>query len=79
MRLTVLYFAALRAAAGQDREVLDSPVTDPAGLYAQLKERFGWRFEQAAVRVAINGAMASWNHPLQAGDEIAFLPPFSGG
>ena len=31
------------------------------------------------IRVAINQEFASWDAALQAGDELAFLPPISGG
>jgi sulfur-carrier protein len=31
------------------------------------------------IRVAINQQFASLDTPLQAGDELAFLPPISGG
>lgn len=32
-----------------------------------------------AVMLSINQEFASWDDPLKDGDEIAFLPPFSGG
>jgi len=32
-----------------------------------------------AVMLSINQVFASWDDTLQDGDEIAFLPPFSGG
>jgi molybdopterin converting factor small subunit len=31
------------------------------------------------LRVAINQQFASWDTPLTSGDELAFLPPISGG
>ena len=33
----------------------------------------------AGVRVAINRQFATWDAKLVAGDELAFLPPISGG
>jgi molybdopterin converting factor small subunit len=33
----------------------------------------------AVCRVAKNGEYAGWNTPVTDGDELAFLPPMSGG
>jgi molybdopterin converting factor small subunit len=32
-----------------------------------------------AVMLSVNQVMADWDHVLNDGDELAFLPPFSGG
>ena len=32
-----------------------------------------------AVMVSVNKVMAGWDDTLSADDEVAFLPPFSGG
>ena len=32
-----------------------------------------------AVMLSVNQVMADWDHVLNDGDEVAFLPPFSGG
>lgn len=79
MRVQVRYFAALRAASGVDQEVVDLQSPDLTALYGQLQQRYGWRFDAAAVRVAVNGALVGWGRPLADGDEVVFLPPFSGG
>ena len=31
------------------------------------------------VMLSVNQQIAGWDDPLQDGDEVAFLPPFSGG
>jgi molybdopterin synthase sulfur carrier subunit len=54
-----------------------APLT-PAALWLQL-ELGGGETLPATVRVAINQAFASPHQPLVAGDELAFLPPISGG
>jgi molybdopterin converting factor small subunit len=78
MALTVRYFAALRAATGIDQESV-ALVGDPLTLYRQLQDRYGWRFDPGVVRIAVNGALVDWARPLDDGDEVVFLPPFSGG
>jgi molybdopterin synthase sulfur carrier subunit len=79
MRYRILYFASLRDAAGCDAEEVESAHADARALYAELSERHGIGLSAARVRVAINGEFADWDRPLADGDEIAFLPPVSGG
>lgn len=78
MALTVRYFAALRAATGIDQESVE-PTGDAIELYRRLQARHGWRFDPGVVRIAVNGKLADWATPLADGDEVVFLPPFSGG
>jgi molybdopterin synthase sulfur carrier subunit len=76
--LTVLYFAALREAAGVSEEQL--PVPDSlTELYAVLRERHGFKHAQNQLRVACNGAFCDWRYVPADDDVIAFIPPVSGG
>ena len=78
MSVTVLYFAALREAAGVSEEQL--PVPDSlTELYALLRERHGFKHAQNQLRVACNGAFCDWQYVPADGDVIAFIPPVSGG
>jgi sulfur-carrier protein len=54
----------------------ESPLHTPAGLWRQLG--LG-ETVPPQVRVAVNQAFAALDQPLQPGDEVAFLPPISGG
>ena len=81
MHVTVRLFARLKELAGSaefDWEAGDgSTVGDVwrglTGRHPGL-ERFG-----ASVSAAVNGEFARPNAPLSDGDEVAFLPPVSGG
>lgn len=75
----VLYFASLRQAAGVERESVQTMASDLAGLYAELKQRHGFAWEPAHLRVAQGGAFARWDDALAEGAQIAFIPPVSGG
>ena len=75
---TVLYFAALRDAAGTASEQVVAE-GDLAALYAGLRARHGFRWAPAQLRVAVDGAFAAWDDRVRAGSEIAFVPPVSGG
>jgi molybdopterin synthase sulfur carrier subunit len=79
MNYRILYFASLRDAAGRDAEDLQSPHDDARALYAQVSERHGFALRAESVRLAVNGEFAPWDRALGDGDEIAFLPPVSGG
>jgi molybdopterin synthase sulfur carrier subunit len=79
MNLRVLYFASLRDAAGTDSEQIAALNGDARALYAELSRRHGFTLAPERLRIAINGAFAPWERTLADGDEIAFLPPVSGG
>ena len=79
MRYRILYFASLRDAAGCDAEDADSAHTDARRLYAELRDRHGFAIRQESLRLAVNGSFAPWHQVLANGDEVAFLPPVSGG
>ena len=76
--ITVLYFASLRDAAGCDSEQMPLPASLEE-LYRELRARHGFALPRERLRVAVDGAFASWDTPLRAGSEVAFLPPVSGG
>ena len=81
MRVTVRLFARLRDIAGAsdlERE-LPGGATARAlweGLAGEFPELAPYR---AAVSVAVNEEYARMDAPLADGDDIAFLPPVSGG
>ncbi|HET7779412.1 MAG TPA: MoaD/ThiS family protein [Rudaea sp.] len=79
MRYNILYFASLRDGAGRDSEEVESVHADASQLYDELRQRHGFTARQQTLRLAVNGAFASWDHELADGDEVAFLPPVSGG
>jgi molybdopterin synthase sulfur carrier subunit len=74
----VRLFAALREAMGwSEQRVTVSDATTPLILWRQLALEPAE--PPAGMRVAINQQFATWDEPLQPGDELAFLPPISGG
>lgn len=78
-RVTLLYFASLRDAAGTDAETLETAAADLAALYEQARARHGFALPLQRLRVAVDGAFARWDDAVGEGSEIAFIPPVSGG
>jgi len=84
MDVKVLFFASLKDEVGEDSLTLRLPA--PAGLDT-LIEVLAERLPEAAmlvlraenVRVAVNQQLVSPPLSLAAGDEVAFLPPVTGG
>ncbi|HVB06075.1 MAG TPA: MoaD/ThiS family protein [Acidimicrobiales bacterium] len=72
-------FGPVREAAGLGEDELPGETLDE--LLAAARERYGARFSAVAERcvVWVNGEAAPGGTPLVAGDEVALLPPVSGG
>jgi molybdopterin converting factor subunit 1 len=81
MRVTVRLFARLRELAGADEvtcEVADDATAEAvweqlAGTHAALRPH------RRSVSVAVNAEFARMDTRVGSGDEVAFLPPVSGG
>ena len=79
MNYQLLYFASLADQAGCSEEIIQSKAVDVATLYDEVRGHHSLEMKRDRLRVAVNGHFVDWNHQLQDGDEIAFLPPVSGG
>jgi MoaD family protein len=77
--VTLRLFASARLAAGTGKEQLDA--TTVAGLLDEARRRYGPGFAEvlAGSRVWRNGQEAEPGDVLAEGDEVAVLPPVSGG
>src|SRR3954466_9863241 len=80
MRVSVRLFAGLRERAGTDRLELELPddarVADV--LAAMASTPVGALRDRECV-VAVNREYAGADEPVRAGDEVALVPPVSGG
>jgi molybdopterin synthase catalytic subunit len=81
MRVRVLFFGQLKDIAGVSQE--DAELSEGARV-EDLYERYARRFPRLAefrpsVAASVNQEYAEWRASLAAGDEVAFLPPVSGG
>jgi len=77
--VTLVLFAAAREAAGTGHDELDGGTVGEVLDHAVA--RYGTAFAAVleASRVWVNGAPASPSDAVRPGDEVAVLPPVSGG
>ncbi|MGH9690882.1 MAG: molybdenum cofactor biosynthesis protein [Candidatus Acidiferrales bacterium] len=81
MRVRVLFFGQLKDIVGVSQE--DAEISEGARV-EDLFERYGRRFPKLvefrpSIAASVNQEYAAWRAPLVSGDEVAFLPPVSGG
>lgn len=81
MRVTVQLFARLRELAGRSEAVCDvAPGASVADVWRVLEGAHPEiRPLASAVSTAVNAEFASMTTKVHEGDEVAFLPPVSGG
>ncbi len=79
MRIRVLHFGVLRDKLDGGQEFLDiaekAIVADVLNVYRERVPGFAWD----AIAVAVNQEYAQAGDVLKDGDEVALLPPVSGG
>ena len=78
-QIRVLLFAGLRETAGWGERFHPLSAECTRCTAKQLWETLKLPGSLKEVRVAINQQYADADTPLKAGDELAFLPPISGG
>ena len=82
-RVTVRFFASLREAVGAEAMTLEIDDASLRGVRARLATVLGAAQFSAlgadGVQVAVNQVIVQGDARLEAGDEVAFLPPVTGG
>jgi len=76
---TVRLFAAARDAAGVGRDEIPGTTVDE--VLGAARDRYGATFEAVlrSCKIWVNGEPASGDDPIATTDELAVLPPVSGG
>lgn len=77
--IEIKYFAQLKELAGKDTESIKTQSCTPAGLFEEIKQRYQFPHKQKNLMLAINEEFSSWDHILNEGDEVVFIPPVAGG
>ena len=78
--ITARLFARLREQAGTDLELVDLAGSTVEDVYRALRERHpALEPDLGLIRPARNQEFAEWSEAVADGDEVAFIPPVSGG
>ncbi len=83
--IAVHFFASIREALGVEYKTFDLPadVETVEQLVGFMAQQYGENWSdilgKGSVMVAVNHEMAERSASLQAGDEVAFFPPVTGG
>ena len=72
-------FAQAREAAGSARDTVDGATVDEVLAAARARYGDGFAALLPNCRIWLNGEPAHGNDPVMADDEVAVLPPVSGG
>ncbi len=74
------YLARLRELVGTDAQTIDIPVGwTLKDMYDGLRREHPGLPDRDSVRAAVNQEFADWSATVSDGDEVAFIPPVSGG
>ncbi len=81
--ITLRYFASLKTIAEKEEEQLaiEKPITldQLSDIIAKTTPKMGEMIREKKVLISVNQEMAAVDTLIHDGDEVAFLPPFSGG
>lgn len=80
--INVLFFAQVRELVGTDHLQLPAEyasVEDLRNALALRGDRWALALEPGKLLSAVNQTLVAPEHPLRAGDEVAFFPPVTGG
>lgn len=77
--MRVLLFGIMKDIAAAPALTVPEQLPDVGRLRAWLLEQYPAMKNLRAVMIAVNRAYAADGHPLAPGDEIAVIPPLSGG
>ncbi|MDU4209945.1 molybdopterin synthase sulfur carrier subunit [Raoultella sp. BIGb0138] len=81
--IKVLFFAQVRELVGTDALTLEAgDLATVEAVRRQLitrGDRWALALEEGKLLAAVNQTLTPFDHPVVAGDEIAFFPPVTGG
>ena len=81
--ITVKYFASLKAIAEKEEEQIEVQssisMDQLSDIISKISPRIGDIIRDNKIMISVNQEMADADTVIHDGDEVAFLPPFSGG
>lgn len=79
--INVLFFARLKDQIGQEKIQLENDVVGKTvtEIRQQMIEQGMTALQDSSIRIALNQTFCNDDAIVQTGDEIAFMPPVTGG
>jgi len=81
--ITVKFFASLKAIAEKEEEVIEVQnsisMDQLSDIISKTSPKMGDIIRDNKIMISVNQEMADADTVIHDGDEVAFLPPFSGG
>ncbi len=79
MKIKVYFFAACREIVGKSEMELELQEGEPISSLIETLQSDYHYFLTMPIMVAVNAEYVEHDHRLQDGDEVALMPPVSGG
>ena len=77
--VVIRYFALVGARRGTQTEAYATEAATARQLLHEIQKNGHIPLTTNIVKAAINDEFVDWDAPIQDGDQITLLPPFSGG
>lgn len=77
--IKILFFGKLKEVWLTSRMEIQTGSHNIDELYAELLSSAVYEPFKPSIKVAVNDEFCEWDTEIQEGDEVAFLPPASGG
>jgi molybdopterin converting factor subunit 1 len=81
--ITVKFFASLKAIAEKEEEQIEVQssisMDQLSDIISKTSPKMGHIIRDNKIMISVNQEMADADTVIHDGDEVAFLPPFSGG
>ena len=78
-KVTIRYFALVGARRGTQTEPYETEAATARQLLHEIQANGHFPLTTNIVKAAINDEFVEWDAPIQDGDQVTLLPPFSGG
>jgi molybdopterin synthase sulfur carrier subunit len=79
MKVKVCFFAACREIVGKSEMELELQEGEPISSLIETLQSNYYHFLTMPIKVAVNAEYVEHDYRLQDGDEVALIPPISGG
>ena len=78
-KVVIRYFALVGARRGTQTEPYETEAATARQLLHEIQKNGHFPLTTNIVKAAINDEFVEWDAPIQDGDQVTLLPPFSGG